>query len=169
MLEKIKKEVLYIAHDCPRLVLTLIIDSKEYSDWQLCSNGRVTVSPEPLEDQLNRLVPDVDVNIIAEFLSYVENTNTSDGFDNVQRMWDDIVKTQEDICNTDNFKELGRFIAATRGAISKKGGGICDIFTTAAACQKCPFCSGKECRLSLALVSLKALQDACEAKEDKAR
>lgn len=167
MLEKVKKEVSYIAHDYYRVILTVTIDGKEYSEGELCSDGKVTVSPEPLEDQLHRLVPDVDVNLITEFLSYVENTNTSEGFDNVQKMWEDIVKTQEDICNADKFKELGRFIAATRGALSKKGGSICDVFTTAAACQKCPFCNGRECRLSSTLVSLKALQDACEAKENK--
>ena len=167
MLEKVKKEVSYIAHDYYRVVLTVIIDGKEYSEEQLCSDGKVTVSPEPLEDQLHKLVPDVNINLITEFLSYVESTYTSEGFNNVQKMWNDIVSTQESISNTDNFKELGRFIAETRGTRSKKGGSICDIFTTAAACQKCPFCNGRECRLSSTLVSLKALQDACEVKEEK--
>lgn len=167
MLEKIKKEVSYIAHDYFRVILTVTIDGKEYSERQSCSDGKVTTPPEPLENQLHRLVPDVDVNLITEFLSYVENTYTAEGFDNVQKMWDDIVKTQEDICNADKFKELGRFIAATRGALSKKGGSICDTFTTADACQRCPFCNGEECRLSAALVSLKALQDACDVKGDK--
>lgn len=167
MLEKVKKEVSYIGHDCYRVILTVTIDGKEYSEGQLCSDGKVTVSPEPLEDQLHRLVPDVDVNLIAEFLSYVENTNTSEGFDNVQKMWDDIVVAQESFSNTDKFKELGHFIAETRGTLAKKGGGICDVFTTITACQKCPFCNKEECKLSAALVSLKALQDACEVKEDK--
>lgn len=167
MLEKIKREVSYIAHDYRRIVLTLTIGGKEYSEGQLCSDGNVIVSPEPLEDQLHRLVPDVDVNLITEFLSYVENTYTSEGFDNVQKMWDSIVSTQEFICNADNFKELGRFIAETRGTLSKKGGSICDVFTTITACQKCPFCNGEECKLSSALVSLKALQDACAVKGEK--
>ena len=167
MLEKIKREVSYIAHDYRRIILTLTINGKEYSEGELCSNGKVTVSPEPLEDQLNRLVPDVDVNLITEFLSHVENTNTAEGFDNVQKMWDDIVNTQEDICNADKFKELGRFIAETRNTLSKKGGNICDVFSTVTACKKCPFCNKEKCKLSSALASLKALQDACDVKGDK--
>lgn len=167
MLENIKKEVSYIAHDYFRVILTVTIDGKEYSERQSCSDGMVTTPPEPLEDQLHKLAPDVDVNLITEFLSYVENTNTSEGFDNVQKMWDSIVSTQEFICNADNFKELGRFIAETRGTLSKKGGSICDVFTTITACQKCPFCNGEECKLSSALVSLKALQDACAVKGEK--
>ena len=167
MLEKIKREVSYIAHVYRRIVLTLTIDGKEYSEGQLCSDGKVTVSPEPLEDQLHKLVLDVNINLITEFLSYVESTYTSEGFDNVQEMWEDIVNTQEDICNVDKFKELGRFIAETRNTLSKKGGNICDVFSTVTACKKCPFCNKEKCKLSSALALLKALQDACAVKGEK--
>lgn len=164
MLEKIKKEVSYIAHDYFRVILTVTIDGKEYSERQSCSDGKVTTPPKPLEAQLHELVPDVDVNLIIEFLSYVENTYTAEGFDNVQKMWEDIVNTQREIHNADKFNELGRFIAETRSTLSKKGGSICDMFTTASACQKCPFCNKEKYRLSSVLSSLKVLQDACEAK-----
>lgn len=167
MLENIKKEVSYIAHDYFRVIITVTIDGKEYSERQSCSDGKVTTPPKPLEDQLHELVPDVDVNLIIEFLSYVENTYTAEGFDNVQKMWEGIVNTQREIHNADKFNELGRFIAETRSTLAKKGGNICDMFTTVDACQKCPFSNGEECRLSAALVSLEALQDACELKGDK--
>lgn len=167
MLENIKKEVSYIAHDYFRVILTVTIDGKEYSEQQSCSDGKVTAPPKLLEDQLHELVPDVDVNLIIEFLSYVENTYTAEGFDNVQKMWEDIVNTQREIHNADKFNELGRFIAETRSTLSKKGGSICDMFPTESACQKCPFSNGEECGLSAALVSLEALQDACEVKGDK--
>lgn len=167
MLEKIKREASYIAHDYRRIVLTLTIDGKEYLEEQSCSDGKGTVSPEPLKDQLHELVPDVDVNLITVFLSYVENTYTSEDFDVVQKMWEDIVNTQREILNADKFKELGRFIAETRGTLSRKGGSICDIFTTAAACQGCPFCNKEKCKLSSALSSLKALQDACAIKGER--
>lgn len=167
MLEKIKREVSYIAHDYRRIILTLTIDGKEYSEGELCSDGKVTVSPEPLENQLHRLVPDVDINLVTEFLSYVENVQTSEGFNNVQKMWNDIVSTQEAIRNADKFKELGRVIAEARDTLSKKGGSICDIFMTVTACQKCPFCNNEKCRLSSTLASLKALQDACAVKGEK--
>lgn len=163
MLEHIRKEISYIAHDYYQLGLTLMIDGKEYTETETCTGGEVS-RLAPLEGQLHKLVPDVDINLITEFLSYVENTNTSEGFGNVQKMWDDIISTQEAIHNADNFKELGRVIAEVRDTISKKGGSICNIYTTLTDCQKCPFCNGKECRLSSALASLKALQDACTVK-----
>ena len=163
MLEHIRKEISYIAHDYYRFDLTLMIDGKEYTETETCTGGEVS-RLAPLEGQLHKLVPDVDINLITEFLSYVENTNASEGFGNVQKMWDDIVSTQETIHNADKFKELGRVIAEARDTISKKGGSICNIYTTLTDCQKCPFHNGKECRLSSALASLKALQDACTVK-----
>ena len=163
MLEHIRKEISYIAHDYSRFDLTLMIDGKEYTETETCTDGEVS-RLAPLEGQLHKLVPDVDINLITEFLNYVENTYTAEGFDNVQEMWEDIVKTQEDICNADKFKELGRVIAEARDTISKKGGSICNIYATLTDCQKCPFYNGKECRLGSALALLKALQDACAVK-----
>lgn len=164
MLENIKKEISYIAHDYYRFELTLTIDGKEYTETETCTDGEVS-RLAPLEGQLHKLVPDVDINLITEFLNYVENTNTSsEGFGNVQKMWDEIVSTQETTHNADKFKELGRVIAEARDTISKKGGSICNIYMTLTDCQKCPFHNGKECRLGSALASLKALQDACAVK-----
>lgn len=163
MLEHIRKEISYIAHDYYRFDLTLMIDGKEYTETETCTDGEVS-RLAPLEGQLHKLVPDVDINLITEFLNYVENTYTAEGFDNVQEMWEDIVNTQEDICNADKFKELGRVIAEARDTISKKGGSICNIYATLTDCQKCPFYNGKECRLGSALALLKALQDACAVK-----
>ena len=164
MLEHIRKEISYIAHDYYQFDLTLVIDSKEYTETETCTDGEVS-RLAPLEGQLHKLVPDVDINLITEFLNYVENTNTSsEGFGNVQKMWDEIVSAQETIRNADKFKELGRVIAEARDTISKKGGSVCNIYMTLADCQKCPFHNGKECRLSSALASLKTLQDACAVK-----
>lgn len=163
MLEHIRKEISYIAHDYYRFDLTLMIDGKEYTETETCTDGEVS-RLAPLEGQLHRLVPDVDINLVTEFLSYVENVQTSEGFNNVQKMWNDIVSTQEAIRNADKFKELGRVIAEARDTLSKKGGSICDIFMTVTACQKCPFCNNEKCRLSSTLASLKALQDACAVK-----
>lgn len=163
MLEHIRKEISYIAHDYYRLDLTLMIDGKEYTETETCTDGEVS-RLAPLKGQLHKLVPDVDINLITEFLSYVENTNTSEGFGNVQKMWDDIVSTQEAIHNADKFKELGRVITETRDTISKKGGSICNIYTTLTDCQKCPFNNDRECRLSSTLAALKSLQDACAEK-----
>ena len=164
MLEHIRKEISYIAHDYYRFDLTLMIDGKEYTETETCTNGEVS-RLAPLEGQLHKLVPDVDINLITEFLSYVENTNTSEGFGNVQRMWSNLVNTQKAIrSNTDEFNELHRVVTETRDTISKKGGNICNIYTTLTDCQKCPFNNDRECRLSSTLAALKSLQDACAEK-----
>lgn len=164
MLEHIRKEISYIAHDYYRFDLTLMIDGKEYTETETCTDGEVS-RLAPLEGQLHKLVPDVDINLITEFLNYVENTNTSsEGFGNIQKMWDEIVSTQETIRNADKFKELGRVIAEALDTISKNGGDICEGYTTKDNCEKCPFNNDRECRLSSTLAALKSLQDTCAAK-----
>lgn len=162
MLEHIRKEISYIAHDYYRFDLTLMINGKEYTETETCTDGEVS-RLAPLEGQLHKLIPDVDANLITEFLNYVENTNTSNGFGNVQKMWNDLVNTQKVIC-TDKFNELHRVITETRDTILKKGGDICEGYTTKADCEKCPFNNDRECRLSSTLAALKSLQDACAAK-----
>ena len=162
MLEHIRKEISYIAHDYYRFDLTLMIDGKEYTETETCTDGEVS-RLAPLEGQLHKLIPDVDVNLITEFLNYVENTNTSNGFGNVQKMWNDLVNTQKVIC-TDKFNKLYRVITETRDTILKKGGDICEGYTTKADCEKCPFNNDRECRLSSTLAALKSLQDACTVK-----
>ena len=163
MLENIKKEISYIAHDYYRFELTLTIDGKEYTETETCTDGEVS-RLAPLEGQLHRLVPDVDINLITEFLSYVENTYTSEGFDNVQKMWSNLVNIQKDNSNANKLNELHRVITETRNTIFKKGGDICERYTTKADCEKCPFNNDRECRLSSTLAALKSLQDACAAK-----
>ena len=162
MLEKIKKEISYIAHDYYRFKITVTIDGKEYTETESCTDGEVS-RLTPLEDQLQRLIPDVDINLITEFLSYVENTNTSEGFDNVQKMWSDLVNIQKDNINANKLNELHRVITETRDTL-KKGWDICEEYITKADCEKCPFNNDRECRLSSTLDALKSLQNACAVK-----
>lgn len=166
MLEKIKKEISYIAHDYYRFDLTLMIDGKEYTETETCTDGEVS-RLAPLEGQLHRLVPDVDTNLITEFLSYVKNTYTSEGFDNVQKMWSNLVNIQKDNSNANKLNELHRVITETRDIIFKKGWDICEGYITKADCEKCPFNNDRECRLSSTLAALKSLQNACVIKEMK--
>ena len=63
MLENIKKEISYIAHDYYRFELILMIDGKEYTETETCTDGEVS-RLAPLEGQLHKLVPDVDINLI---------------------------------------------------------------------------------------------------------
>ena len=60
MLENIKKEFTYIMANIYGEKTTVIIDDKEYSESEIYADGECTVYPESLEDQLQRLVPDVD-------------------------------------------------------------------------------------------------------------
>ena len=164
MFEKIKREITYIKGNQYGLKTTITIDGKEYCESELCADNEYTIYPEPLEDQLQKLIPDVDINLITEFLSYVENTNTSEGFDNVQKMWSNLVNTQKDNSNVNKLNELRRIITETRDTIFKKGWDTCKGYTTKDNCEKCPFNNDRECRLSSALAALKSLQDACAVK-----
>ena len=91
-LEKIKRKVSHIAPDYRRIILMVKIDGKEYWEGELRSNGDVTVSPEPLEDQLHRLVPDVDAELIEKFVDNVKEATTTDDLRDAQKEWDSLVR-----------------------------------------------------------------------------
>lgn len=92
MLEKIKIKVSHIAPDYRRIVLMVKIDGKEYWEGELRSDGDVTVSPEPLEDQLQRLIPDVDIELIEHFVDNVKKATTMDDLRDAQKEWDSLVR-----------------------------------------------------------------------------
>ena len=92
MLEKIKRKVSHIAHDYRRTIITLTIDGKEYLEGELRSNGKVMVSPESLEDQLHRLVPDVDIELIEYFVDNVKKATTTEDLRDAQMEWDSLVR-----------------------------------------------------------------------------
>lgn len=91
-LEKIKIKASHIAPDYRRIILMVKIDGKEYWEGELRSDGDVTVSPEPLEDQLQRLVPDVDIELIEHFVDNVKKATTMEDLRDAKMEWDSLVR-----------------------------------------------------------------------------
>lgn len=92
MLENIKKEFTYIMSNIYGEKTTVIIDDKEYSESEIYADGECTVYPESLEDQLQRLVPDVDDELVEEFVDKVKEVTTVDDLENAKKEWDSLVK-----------------------------------------------------------------------------
>ena len=68
------------------------IDGKEYWEGELRSDGDVTVSPEPLEDQLHRLIPDVDIELIEKFVDNMKKATTMEDLRDAKMEWDSLVR-----------------------------------------------------------------------------
>lgn len=92
MLENIKKELTYIMANIYGEKTTVIIDDKEYSESEIYADGECTVYPESLEDQLQRLVPDADDELVEEFVDKVKEVTTVDGLEAAKKEWDSLVK-----------------------------------------------------------------------------
>ena len=92
MLENIKKELTYIMANIYGEKTTVIIDDKEYSESEIYADGECTVYPESLEDQLQRLVPDVDDELVEEFVDKVKEVTTVDGLEDAKKEWDSLVR-----------------------------------------------------------------------------
>ncbi len=92
MLENIKKEFTYIMANIYGEKTTVIIDDKEYSESEIYADGECTVYPESLEDQLQRLVPDADDELVEEFVDKVKEVTTVDGLEDAKKAWDALVR-----------------------------------------------------------------------------
>lgn len=92
MLENIKKEFTYIMANIYGEKTTVIIDDKEYSESEIYADGECTVYPESLEDQLQRLIPDVDDELVEKFVDQVKEVTTVDDLEAAKKAWDLLVK-----------------------------------------------------------------------------
>ena len=95
MLEKIKREATYIRAKQYGFRTAIAIDGKEYCENEVYADGEYTVYPESLEEQLQRLVSDIDIELIEELVDDAKNAVTPDEVKNVQDAWDAFVRTQE--------------------------------------------------------------------------
>lgn len=95
MLDKIKREITYIRANQYGFKTAITINGKEYRENEICIDGEYTVYPESLEDQLQRLVPDIDIELIEELVDDAKNAVTPDDIKNVQDTWDAFVRVQE--------------------------------------------------------------------------
>lgn len=170
MLEHIKREMRYIRGKQYSSKTTITIDGKEYTENELCVGGESTIYPESIDEQLQELIPDIDIEFITEFVNDVENVKTSDDFEDTQKTWDALVRVQgliDKISNNDDinkFDKLYRILVKAHDTIFSNGGDICEEYTAKDNCEKCPFNNDRECGLSSTLAALKSLQDACAEK-----
>lgn len=96
MLDKIKREIAYIRARQYGFKTAITIDGKEYLENEIYADGEYTVYPESLEDQLQKLVPCIDIELIEELVENAKNAVTPDDTKNVQDAWDAFVRIQED-------------------------------------------------------------------------
>lgn len=170
MLEHIKREMSYIRGKQYSSKTTITIDGKEYTENELCVGGESTIYPESIDEQLQELIPDVDIEFITEFVNDVENVKTSDDFEDTQKTWDALVRVQELIdkisndSDTNKFDRLYRILVKAHDTIFSNGGDICEEYTVKPDRKKCPLYKDGKCMLNSTLTALNSLRDACIAK-----
>ena len=92
MLENIKRRLTYFRTNQYGERTAVIIDGKEYSESEICADGEYTDYPEPLEDQLQRLIPNVDIELIEHFVDNVKKATTMDDLRDAKMEWDSLVR-----------------------------------------------------------------------------
>lgn len=95
MLDKIKRETTYIRANQYGFRTAITIDGKEYLENEIYADGEYTVYPESLSDQLQRLIPDIDTELIDNFVEAAKNAVTPDDVKSVQDTWNAFVRVQE--------------------------------------------------------------------------
>lgn len=95
MLDKIKREITYIKANQYGFITKVTINDKEYCENEVCIDGTYTVYPESLDDQLQRLIPDIDIEIIERFVDNAKKAVTPDDIKRTQDKWDAFVRIQE--------------------------------------------------------------------------
>ena len=164
MLEHIKREMRYIKTNQYGFKTTITIDGKEYCESELCADNEYTIYPEPLEDQLQRLIPDVDVEFIEEFVDNVKSVVTSDDLEDVQKTWDALVRVQELInkfskdSDTDKFSRMYRTLVKAHGKIFYGGKDICEEYTKKSERKECPLYKDGKCMLNSTFSVLNSLR-----------
>lgn len=166
MLDKIKRETTYIRANQYGFRTAITINDKEYLENEVCIDGTYTVYPESLDDQLQRLIPDVDIELIEEFVNNTKNATTPDDVKDAQDTWDALVRVQEildKISNGDTNKvdKMYRILVKAHDAILDSGKDICKEHLKGSDCGKCPFDKYDKCTFNPTVTALASLRDAC--------
>lgn len=91
MLEKVKLEFNDIGYGSKGSKIAVVIDGKEYYENTIYDgDGGYTAYPEFLDEQLSRLIPNVDIDLITDFVCGVENIKTIGNFMRAQRWWKEL-------------------------------------------------------------------------------
>ena len=166
MLDKIKRETTYIRANQYGFRTAITINDKEYLENEVCIDGTYTVYPESLDDQLQRLIPDVDIELIEEFVNNTKNATTPDDVKDAQDTWDALVRVQEILdkisnSNTDKVDKMHRILVKAHDAILDSGKDICKEHLKGSDCGKCPFDKYDKCTFNPTVTALASLRDAC--------
>ena len=166
MLDKIKRETTYIRANQYGFRTAITINDKEYLENEVCIDGTYTVYPESLDDQLQRLIPDVDIELIEEFVNNTKNATTPDDVKDAQDTWDALVRVQEILdkisnSNTDKVDKMHRILVKAHDAILDSGKDICKEHLKGSDCGKCPFYKYDKCMFNPTITALGSLRDAC--------
>lgn len=166
MLEKIKREITYIRARQYGFKTAITINDKEYSENEVCIDGKYTVYPESLSDQLQRLVPYIDIELVEELVENAKNAVTPDDIKSVQDTWDAFVRVQEimdKISNddTDKVDKMHRILVKAYDKILDSGKDICKEHLKGSDCGKCPFYKYDKCMFNPTITALGSLRDAC--------
>lgn len=170
MLDKIKREITYIKKNQYGFKTAITINDKEYCESEVCIDGTYTVYPESLDDQLQRLIPDVDTELIEEFVDDIKNAVTPDDVKDTQDTWDALVRVQEimdKISNSDTNKvdRMHRILVKAHDTILDSGKDICRETLKGSDCGKCPFLRNDKCTFNPALSALSWLRDTCATRK----
>lgn len=166
MLDKIKREITYIKANQYGFKTAITINDKEYSENEVCIDGKYTVYPESLSDQLQRLVPYIDIELVEELVEDAKNAVTLDDIKSVQDTWDAFVRVQEimdKISNddTDKVDKMHRILVKAYDKILDSGKDICKEHLKGSDCGKCPFYKYDKCMFNPTITALGSLRNAC--------
>lgn len=166
MLDKIKREITYIKANQYGFITKVTINDKEYCENEVCIDGTYTVYPESLDDQLQRLIPDIDIELIEEFVNDVKNATTPEDVKDAQDTWDALVRVQEILdrisnSNTNKVDEMYRILVKAHDVILDSGKDICKENLKGTDCGKCPFYKYDKCMFNPTITALGSLRDAC--------
>ena len=165
-LNKIKREITYIKANQYGFKTAITINDKEYCENEVCIDGTYTVYPESLGDQLQRLIPDVDIELIEEFVDDIKNAVTPDDIKDAQDTWNALVRVQEILdkvsnSNTNKVDKMHRILVKAHDTILGSGKDICKENLKGSDCGKCPFLRNDKCAFNPALSALSWLRDTC--------
>ena len=165
-LNKIKREITYIKANQYGFKTAITINDKEYCENEVCIDGTYTVYPESLSDQLQRLIPDVDIELIEEFVDDTKSAVTPDDIKDAQDTWNALVRVQEILdkisnSNTNKVDKMHCILVKAHDTILGSGKDICKENLKGSDCGKCPFLRNDKCAFNSALSALSWLRDTC--------
>ena len=165
-LDKIKREITYIKANQYGFRTAITINDKEYLENEVCIDGKYTVYPESLEDQLQRLVSYIDIELIEELVEDAKNAVTPDDIKNVQDTWDAFIRIDEIMekvskDDTNKVDKMHHVLVKTYDKILDSGKDICKENLKGSDCGKCPLLRNDKCTFNPALSALSWLRDTC--------